>query len=130
MAIPTFQGSHYLTDYVPKMEADFDSELETQEHQVTWIDTTQQKLANRPKSSYYFNKAKQTQERWLELKKLRASRIAKAEAAKADARKILQDLSALRSWIREVEIKLNRPIHLSNTEENEYQKKLKEYQVS
>ncbi|XP_059095107.1 muscle-specific protein 300 kDa-like isoform X1 [Tigriopus californicus] len=121
------QGSHYLTDYASKIEAGFDSELESQEQQVAWIDATRQRLAKRPKSSDYVNKAKQTQERWLELKKMRASRIAKAEAAKADARKILHDLSALRSWIREVEIKLNRPVHLSNTEDNEYQNKLKEY---
>eukprot|EP00095_Tigriopus_kingsejongensis_P001444 maker-scaffold207_size258870-snap-gene-0.13 protein:Tk01444 transcript:maker-scaffold207_size258870-snap-gene-0.13-mRNA-1 annotation:"nesprin" len=122
------QGRHYLTNYIPQFDADLDSELEAQKMQVDWIDSAGQRLAKRPKSSEFETKTKQTHDRWLELKRLRQSRASKAEAAKADAKKIIQQMAAFKAWVKEIEARLNRPVNLANTSENEYQMRHKDYQ--
>jgi len=68
--------------------------------------------------------------RWDQIKDIYDRRVARMHEDRLLARRLTQDLTTLRDWMKGLERRLSRPVAMRDTSEKEYKKKRKEYLVS
>ena len=107
-----------------RLETDLEAEIEAKEKEVEWIQRVARDLEGEPGVA---EKADETERMWNEVKSLWQLRQSRIEEAKAEAKRLGDDLSELREWIKELEKKANRPVSVLDTSEKEFKKKRKEY---
>lgn len=115
----------HLFQPLPKI-ADMEAEFAQKEREKEWLDRVGGELAQDGEEGAG-EMVRTAAERWTEVRNIWDRRSSRLSEDKDSAKRFTSDLAELKSWMKDVEQKLNRPVSVLDTTEKEYKKRRKEY---